>query len=57
MKLFLRTDDMKTFEQNKRKVDGEVRERKVLPGRISAILWKSPVKKYSLERDKSISMT
>lgn len=29
---------MKTFEQNKRKVAGEVRERKILPGRTSANL-------------------
>lgn len=29
---------MKTFEQYKRKVNGEMRERKILPGRISAIL-------------------
>lgn len=29
---------MKALKQKKRKVDGEVRERRVLPGRISAIL-------------------
>jgi len=38
MKLFLRTYDIKNFEQYKRKVNGEMRDRKILLGRLSAVL-------------------